>query len=67
MSVSKISAMLAKATEAHQPILPAAAGTGHNPGGGRFARDPGEYATTARLRLVHNATASTSVEAEGVQ
>jgi transposase len=46
VSVSKIAAMLAKATEAQQPMLPAAAGTGHNPAGGRFARDPGEYART---------------------
>ena len=46
VSVSKIAAMLTKATEAQQPILPAAAGTGHNTAGGRFARDPGEYART---------------------
>ncbi len=44
VSVSKIAAMLAKATESQQPMLPAAAGIGHNTGGGRFARDPGEYA-----------------------
>jgi len=44
VSVSKIAAMLAKATETQQPMLPAAAGTGHNTRGGRFARDPGEYA-----------------------
>ncbi len=44
VSVSKIAAMLAKATETQQPMLPAAAGSGHNPAGGRFARDPGEYA-----------------------
>lgn len=40
VSVTKIASMLAKATERDQPQLPAAAG---NPGG-RFARDPGEYA-----------------------
>lgn len=39
VSVSKIAAMLAKATERTQPVLPAAAGSP----GGRFARDPGEY------------------------
>ncbi len=47
VSVSKIAAMLAKATESQQPMLPAMptmAGAGHNTGGGRFARDPGEYA-----------------------
>jgi transposase len=44
VSVSKIAAMLAKATEHTQPVLPAAAGTGHNAQGGRFARDPSEYA-----------------------
>jgi transposase len=40
VSVSKIAAMLAKATEREQPTLPAAAGSPS----GRFARDPGEYA-----------------------
>ena len=50
VSVSKIAAMLAKATEAQQPMLPAAAGTGHNTAGGRFARDPGEYARTRSSR-----------------
>ena len=54
VSVSKIAAMLAKATEQHQPMLPAAAGTGHNTQGGRFARDPGEYA--------HSRTTPTSVQ-----
>jgi transposase len=39
VSVSKIAAMLEKAREAQQPVLPAAAGTG----GGRFARNPAEY------------------------
>jgi transposase len=45
VSVSKIGAMLAKATEQVAPVLPAAAGSpAHNTQGGRFARDPGEYA-----------------------
>jgi transposase len=44
VAVSKIAAMLDKAREREQPTLPAAAGTGHNAQGGRFARDPGEYA-----------------------
>jgi hypothetical protein len=58
VSVSKIAAMLAKATEAQQPQLPAAAGSSHNAGGGRFARDPGEYArsrmtsTSVQLTLI---------------
>ncbi len=43
VSVSKIASMLAKATERERPVLPAAAGTGHNSQGGRFARDPSEY------------------------
>jgi hypothetical protein len=47
VSVSKIAAMLAKATEREQPMLPAAAGSGHNAHGGRFARDPSEYAPRA--------------------
>jgi hypothetical protein len=45
VSVSKIAAMLAKATEQQQPMLPGASGSPRpNTGGGRFARDPGEYA-----------------------
>jgi len=59
VSVSKIAAMLAKATETQQPMLPAAAGTGHNTGGGRFARDPGEY---ARPTTTPTRTTSTSVQ-----
>jgi transposase len=51
VSVSKIAAMLAKATEQHQPALPGAAGTSHNPRGGRFARDPGEYTSTRPVQL----------------
>jgi hypothetical protein len=39
VSVSKIAAMLEKATEHRHPVLPAAAGSP----GGRFARDPSEY------------------------
>jgi transposase len=39
VSVSKIAAMLTKATEREQPVLPAAAGSP----GGRFVRDPAEY------------------------
>jgi len=39
VSVSKIAAMLEKAREREQPVLPAAAGSP----GGRFARDPSEY------------------------
>ena len=44
VSVSKIAAMLAKATEQHQPMLPTATGSPiRNPQGGRFARDPDEF------------------------
>jgi hypothetical protein len=43
VAVSKIAAMLAKATEREQPVLPAATGTP----GGRFARDPSEYSGRA--------------------
>jgi transposase len=59
VSVSKIAAMLAKATEQQQPLLPAAAGTDHNTQGGRFARDPGEY---ARSRTTTTRTTPTSVQ-----
>jgi transposase len=57
VSVTKIASMLEKATHntPTPPPRPAAAA------GGRFARDPGEYATTtSRLRLVHG-------DGEGVQ
>ena len=62
VSVSKIAAMLTKATETQQPQLPAMptmAGTGHNTGGGRFARDPGEY---TRRSPVPTRTTPTSVQ-----
>lgn len=71
VSVSKIAAMLAKATEAQQPMLPAAAGTAHNTQGGRFARDPGEYArpsptratsTNAQLTLIPGGSHHSSEE-----
>ncbi|MFI6675244.1 IS21 family transposase [Kribbella sp. NPDC050470] len=47
VSVSKIAAMLEKATEREQPALPAAAGSAT----GRFARDPGEYAMRGGVQL----------------
>ena len=59
VSVSKIAAMLAKATEAQQPTLPATAGTNHNTAGGRFTRDPGEY---ARRMPTTSRTTPTSVQ-----
>jgi transposase len=62
VSVSKIAAMLAKATEDRQPILPAAAGTGHNTAGGRFARDPDEYARRGTGGSTPTRTTPTSVQ-----
>jgi transposase len=54
VNVSKIAAMLTKATEQHQPMLPGAAGSPiHNTQGGRFARDPGEYAPQSTTPGVH--------------
>jgi transposase len=54
VNVSKIAAMLAKATEQHQPMLPDTAGsTMHPTPGGRFARDPGEYASQSTIGGVH--------------
>lgn len=47
VSVSKIAAMLEKATERQQPVLPAAAGSP----GVRFARDPNEYAGRGSVQL----------------
>jgi len=62
VSVSKVAAMLELAREREQPILPAAAGTGHNSQGGRFARDPGEYAnrTSVQLTLISGGADSAS-------
>jgi transposase len=54
VSVSKIAAMLERATERSQPVLPAAAGSPGHHTRGRFARDPGEY--------VRSATTSTTVQ-----
>ena len=52
VSVSKIAAMLANATEQHQPALPGVAGSPiHNSQGGRFARDPGEYSPARPVQL----------------
>ncbi len=47
VSVSKIAAMLEKATERDQPVLPAAAGSP----GGRFARDPSEFSGRGSVQL----------------
>ena len=62
VSVSKIAAMLAKATERDQPVLPAAAGSP----GGRFARDPSEYAGRrgGQLTLIRGG-ASCAAQPEG--
>jgi transposase len=51
VSVSKIAAMLANATEQHQPALPGVAGASPHPRGGRFARDPGEYTPVRPVQL----------------
>jgi hypothetical protein len=51
VSVSKIAAMLERAREREDPVLPAAAGSpGHNRQGGRFARDPSEYTQSTDSR-----------------
>jgi transposase len=64
VSVSKIASMLEKATE-NNPSPPRA-NRAAKPG--RFARDPGEFAAgRAHLRLVHDATATSSVEGQGVR
>jgi hypothetical protein len=82
VSVSKIAAMLERATEQHQPTLPAmpTLASGHNPSGGRFVRDPNEYArratppptrhptrktsTSVQLTLIPGGTTSTTSSAE---
>jgi transposase len=68
VSVSKIAAMLERATETQQPLLPAMPGLptgtvgGHHPGGGRFARNPAEYARTTPAPTAPTRTTSTSVQ-----
>jgi transposase len=47
VSVSKIASMLERATEHQQPVLPVAADSP----GGRFARDPSEYAARGSVQL----------------
>ena len=49
VSVSKIAAMLAKATEQHQPALPGVADARAH--GARFARHPDEYTPHRRVHL----------------
>lgn len=67
VSVSKIAAMLANASERTQPALPATAGSRHNAQGGRFARDPDEYCLPAtrrggvQLTLIPGGAATTTV------
>lgn len=58
VSVSKIAAMLAKATEREQPVLPATAGSPR----GRFARDPSEYSgpRSVQLTLIPGGAAAAS-------
>jgi transposase len=61
VSVTKIASMLERAT-VHSPTPPARPAAA---AGGRFARDPGEYATgQARLRLI---TDTDGVDAKGVR
>jgi hypothetical protein len=64
VSVSKIAAMLERACERSKPVLPATAGSQHNPQGGRFARDPGEFAMSggAQLTLIPGAAATPETE-----
>lgn len=65
VSVSKVAAMLELARERQEPVLPAAAGADHNSQGGRFARDPREYATrpTTQLTLIPGGASTTGLPA----
>lgn len=64
VAVSKIAAMLEKATENTPPALPATAGSST----GRFARDPAEFATRpAQLTLIRGGVAAATAEAETQQ
>jgi hypothetical protein len=64
VAVSKIAAMLEKATERTQPVLPAAAGSSRNAQDGRFARDPSEYTAgrgSVQLTLIPGGATATTV------
>jgi transposase len=64
VSVTKIASMLERGTG----TTPAASSRPAATAAGRFARDPGEYATgRARLRLVHPATTTTGADGEEVR
>lgn len=63
VSVSKIAAMLDKAREREQPVLPAAAGSP----GGRFARDPAEYSPRTKPGASTTSTTSTASRDGSVQ
>lgn len=65
VSVSKIAAMLDKATENQPPPLPTAAGTP----GGRFARNPNEYAARrgAQLTLIPGGAAEPTPTSQETQ
>ena len=65
VSVSKVAAMLELARERQEPVLPAAAGSDHNSQGGRFARDPREYATQpiTQLTLIPGGASTTGLPA----
>jgi transposase len=64
VSVTKIASMLERGTG----TTPTASSRPAATAAGRFARDPGEYATgRARLRLVHPATTTTGADGEEVR
>jgi transposase len=64
VSVTKIASMLERGTAGAPSPTPRAAAAAAT----RFARDPGEYATTRRLRLIHPAVhPTTDATAEGVR
>jgi len=60
IAVAKIASMLQRATETQQPSLPAAA-----VGGGRFARDPAEFATGGTTTATGGTTPATTAATGG--
>lgn len=60
VNVTKIESMLKRAVEAAPTPAPRAVASG-----GRFARDPGEYAVRGHLRLVHDADAQPALPLDG--
>jgi transposase len=63
IAVNKIASMLEKATESQQPCLPTQAAT--TAGGGRFARDPAEFATAGTTPAIRGTSPASRAASPG--